>query len=112
MPRILILLLKRFRFNIVELKNIKVNNRVEFPDILNMNNYMFPNNINEQNTIYNLKAIIIHSGESEQGHYFSFIKDNVDNCSYKYNDEHVMKYDITKIKIEEFGNNDNNNFLS
>ena len=70
MPRILILLLKRFIFNIVELKNIKINNRVEFPDILEMNNYMIPNNSNKQNIIYNLKAIIIHNGESEQGHYF------------------------------------------
>ena len=110
MPRILILLLKRFIFNIVELKNIKINNRVEFPDILEMNNYMIPNNSNKQNIIYNLKAIIIYSGESEQGHYFSFIKDNVDNCWYKYNDEQVMKYDNTKVKIEAFGNNDNNNF--
>ena len=85
---------------------IKVNNRIEFPDILDMNNYMFPNNTNKQNTIYNLEAIIIHSGESDH----SFIKDNVDNYWYKYNDEHVMKYDITKVKIEAFGNNDNNNF--
>ena len=80
MPLTLILLLKRFKFNIVELKNVKVNNRAEFPDILEMINYKIHNNANKQNIIYNLKAIIIHTGEIEKGHYFSFIKDNVDNC--------------------------------
>ena len=70
---------------------------------------MIPNNDYKQKIIYNLKAIVIHGGKSEQGHYFSFIKDNVDNYWYKFNDEHVMKYDNNKVKIEAFGNNDNNN---
>ena len=94
----------------LKLKYVKLNNQVEFPDILEMNKYMIPNNASKQNIIYKLKAIIIHTGESDVGHYYSFIKDNVDNCWYKFNDEHVIKYDNTKVKIEAFGNNDNNSF--
>ena len=91
MPRILILLLKRFKFDILKLKYVKLNNRVEFPVILEMNKYVIQNNSNKQKIIYNLKAIIIHTGESEVGHYFSFTKDNVDNYWYKFNDENVIK---------------------
>ena len=48
----------------------------------------------------NFKPIFIHTGESEVGHYFSFIKDNVDNCYYKFNDENIIIYNNTKVKIE------------
>ena len=81
----------------LKLKYIKLNNKVKFPDIFEMNKYMISDNANKQNIIYKLKAIIIHTGESDVGHYYSFIKDNIDNCWYKFNDEHVIKYDNTKL---------------
>lgn len=57
MPKLLNIILRRFDFDYFTFQRIKVNDRVEFPHILNMNNYMqgysqIQNKLNEDNSAY------------------------------------------------------------
>ena len=105
LPNILILVLKRFEFNLETFTRYKVNDYCEFPDELDMKEFTqegqaiidlkkeiesgkitFEQLPEEQQKLlqrtipnyyyrYRLKGIIIHSGYLDGGHYYSFIQD-------------------------------------
>lgn len=57
MPKLLNIILRRFDFDYFTFQRIKVNDRVEFPHVLNMNNYMqgysnIQNKLNEDTAAY------------------------------------------------------------
>ena len=121
LPRILIFVLKRFEFDYNTMNRYKLNDHFEFPLELDMNKYTsdYINGINKNNNNkYLLRGCVIHSGNSESGHYYAIIK-NIDTKNedwFKYNDSVVTKYDIEDLKEEAFGdeiieeNNNQNNF--
>ena len=100
LPRMLMFVLKRFEFNFETMKKIKINDYYEFPLELDMNKYTdeYINNKNDkQNNKYNLKAVVVHQGFSEGGHYYAFIKDNLSQEWYQFNDTRVNKFDINEL---------------
>ena len=91
-PKILILSLQRIN-SYRQTKNECI---VDFPEILDINDYIdadFKMNIN---TIYNLFGIINHIGAVNFGHYYSFIKFYNKIDWYEFNDSDV-KYIGNKI---------------
>ena len=111
LPRMLMFVLKRFEFNFETMKKIKINDYYEFPLELDMNKYTdeYINNKNDkQNNKYNLKAVVVHQGFSEGGHYYAFIKDNLSQEWYQFNDTRVNTFDINELKDETFGGKDKN----
>ena len=46
-------------------------------------------------TNYRLKGVVIHTGTSEGGHYYSLIRDNKGDQSkwLKFNDQNVVSFD-------------------
>ena len=54
----------------------KLKNRFEFPEILDMREYVKDSLVNDCK--YELQAIVIHQGNAYSGHYYAFIKDNED----------------------------------
>lgn len=48
-------------------------------------------------TQYRLKGVVIHTGTSEGGHYYSLIKDNRKDRWLKFNDQNVMEFDPKEI---------------
>ena len=49
--------------------------------------YAYENQIKEtQNNIYKLISVIIHIGSTDEGHYYSLIKDRKTEIWYKFND--------------------------
>ena len=100
LPRMLILVLKRFKFDLETMQKIKVNDYCEFPHYLNMEPYTQeglarrdkekerqaagedPMEVEEPPKLkypkeyyeYKLRGIVVHSGTSEHGHYYSFIQ--------------------------------------
>jgi ubiquitin carboxyl-terminal hydrolase 9/24 len=133
LPRVLIVVLKRFEFDYETMAKIKVNDYCEFPQELNMEAYtqeylskkeakenqepdknlILEEEINKQNQKpdnyykYNLSGVIIHTGTSESGHYYSIIKDTNKNNDksqwYEFNDTQVKEYDISDLPNEAFG---------
>ena len=62
-------------------------------------------NQNENSNKYKLKAIAIHSGFADVGHYYTLIKINNKNNNswYEFNDSTVSKFDIKNLSKEAFG---------
>jgi len=53
---------------------------------------------------YKLVGVVIHSGEPNRGHYYSFIKVNVENDEwFRFDDDKVSPFDGEKLNIEAFG---------
>lgn len=60
--------------------------------------------LQEGDYVYELYAILIHSGGAHAGHYYAFIKDSADNQWYKFNDVMVHKISFLEI-VSTFGQN-------
>ena len=131
LPRMLVFVLKRFEFNYDTMQKIKINDYYEFPLELDLNKYTQDyidskdnkdnkdnkenenkenkdNNdkSNKQDNKYTLKSVVIHQGYSEGGHYYAFIKDNLSQEWYQFNDTRVNKFNLDDLGAEAFGGKD------
>ena len=50
-----------------------------------------------------LKGVVIHTGTSEGGHYYSLIRDNDNPRWLKFNDQNVVDFDEKEIGREGYG---------
>lgn len=106
LPKFLCIQLKRFDYDWESNRSLKFDDYFEFPRKLDVSPYMYesinkvrvstsiseePEDSNSQNTqpmdidttkkevMYDLVGIVVHSGQANAGHYYSFIKGNVFN---------------------------------
>lgn len=127
LPRILILVLKRFEFNYDTMSKTKLNDCCEFPHNLDMQKYTqeylqmvdkakkdgdedITTNVEEKSYPpdyykYSLVGTVVHMGTAESGHYFSLIKDEAKKW-YEFNDHAVREYDINDLQYDAFGGTD------
>ena len=67
----------------------KINRHIKFPNELQLSNFSSEKNEEQINCMYDLFAILIHSGNScNSGHYYCFVK-NSDKMWYCMNDSQV-----------------------
>ena len=108
LPPFLFIELKRFIYKF-GCEVIKLTNYCEFPFELNMSLYSEV----EQDSIYILKGIIVHTGSANSGHYYSFIYDRKridlpnEKRWLKFDDKKVSSLDIESIPEHSFGNKSN-----
>jgi ubiquitin C-terminal hydrolase len=82
LPPVLIFCLNRFAFDVESSRNIKLNHYVSFPDDLDMSEYLKNNDFEQQkppSDLYKLVGVVIHRGDPNRGHYYSFIKTDIDS---------------------------------
>ncbi|EFC38903.1 predicted protein [Naegleria gruberi] len=120
LPNVLILHLKRFDFDFSLMVNRKINDRVEFPHLLNMEPYTVEGMERKENRgiydippphrpddyyQYKLVGVLVHSGSADSGHYYSFIMDrkNEEEKWYEFNDEEINPFDLNRMEMECFG---------
>jgi len=60
------------------------------------------NNDNNDMNKFILKSVVVHMGNSEQGHYYAFIRKEGDKW-YQFNDTEVTPFDVSLLKEETFG---------
>ena len=103
-PRMLIFVLKRFEFDYDTLKKVKINDYYEFPQILDMSKYVMEekSNGNNDKNEFLLKSVIVHMGNTEQGHYYAFVRKEEDKW-YQFNDTEVTPFDVNLLEEETFG---------
>jgi ubiquitin C-terminal hydrolase len=107
LPDVLTFHLKRFDIDYTTFSRVKLNNEVIFPQTLDMNRHlksssdMKVSDIDSKHNIYNLYAILMHSGGATGGHYFAYIK-NGDGW-YEFNDSTVSKIDEKEIQDKAYG---------
>ncbi len=110
-PRVLMFQLKRFEYNPHKDSMEKINEMFEFPDKLNLNDYISKNSINKEKDDnikifeYLLYSVVVHKGSIDRGHYYAFIKPDIENQWYQFNDEIVRKADIYEVFSNNYGGN-------
>ena len=92
MPNVLICHLKRFEYDFETWRQVKVNTRFLFPEILDLRKYAFQKHASEEakedeklaklleikddDYVYRLVGVNIHRGSAQHGHYWSLINTN------------------------------------
>lgn len=111
-PDNLIFHLKRFDYDLMSGNRNKVNNRFEFPSEIDMAEYLVDNLANPQGSVksdvFELVGVLVHTGTSESGHYYSYIKerptaDPAVNTWVEFNDMEVTPFDPYSIDDQCFG---------
>ncbi len=123
LPRVLTLVLKRFEYDYDTMLKNKINDYCEFPLELNMEKYTQEflmkkyneklsdeegNDSNNNNQklnneyLYDLSGVIIHTGTTERGHYYSFAKKE-NNQWLEFNDTNVSPFNLEDLEDEAFG---------
>ena len=52
---------------------------------------------------YSLSGVLVHAGVAQGGHYYSFVKDRESGSWFKFDDEDVTPFDVSKGEDEWFG---------
>lgn len=129
-PDHLIFVLKRFQFDLLQMKKIKVNDYYAFPSQLNLENYSDAKFIRENSALlqerdqtsnitrtqpqfqdgyydFVLSGIVIHRGSSDFGHYYSYVTNRKAPHNkpawYAFDDKNVEELDPRTIYDEAFG---------
>ena len=114
LPQILCFNTMRYTFNMVTMHREKVNTHFSFPLELNMSSYMEPNlapcerrsvsTSEEEECLYDLVGVTVHTGTAEGGHYYSFIRDRDNQQWFLFNDSEVKPFDAaSQLASECFG---------
>lgn len=113
LPNILIIHLQRIAFNYETFEMEKVNSKVEFEQNISLKEFCIKDKeeeaIDEEDYKYKLMGIIIHSGNAQGGHYFSFIDSRLDKNKqtwFKFNDSEVTEEYLLNLKNVAFGDSD------
>jgi serine/threonine protein kinase len=110
LPSILLIQLKRFDFS--KDQGIKINSHLEYPDILDLKL-----DENDIDSIFLLYCVIVHRGNANSGHYFSYIKFYHDKKDYwlKFDDDKVSEATTEQVfnanygEFNSFANQNNEN---
>ncbi|KAI0472166.1 hypothetical protein GGR56DRAFT_678006 [Xylariaceae sp. FL0804] len=102
-PEVLHLHLKRFEYDIQRDTMMKINDRFEFPENLDLEPYLEKDADRSEPWIYKLHGVLVHSGDLNAGHYYAFLKPNKDGWFYKFDDDKVTKATRRETLEENFG---------
>ncbi|KAL0488608.1 hypothetical protein AKO1_015690 [Acrasis kona] len=107
LPYLLMLHLKRFDYDPETWNRIKLGNKVSFPFELDLSKYVDTTQDDDQHPYkYELFSVLIHSGNSNGGHYYVYIKRFDDGKWYNLNDQNVTE--ITQDEVKQmYGGDDN-----
>ncbi|KAF2729962.1 ubiquitin C-terminal hydrolase-like protein [Polyplosphaeria fusca] len=111
-PDNLIFHLKRFDFDLVDMRRAKINDLFEFPtqidvSLYNVDHLSDPTKPREED-LFELVGVLVHTGNSENGHYYSYIRERPCPSGsmtswVEFNDRDVDRFDHQSIPFQAFG---------
>lgn len=111
-PDNLIFHLKRFDFDLVELRRAKINDQFEFPSLIDVSQFKIdhlsdPSKPCEED-IFELVGVLVHQGTSENGHYYSYIRERPSSLGniqpwVEFNDRDVDAFDPSSLGYHAYG---------
>ncbi|CAK7224311.1 ubiquitin-specific protease ubp15 [Sporothrix curviconia] len=102
-PDVLHLQLKRFLYDYYKDMPTKVNDRHEFPEVIDLAPYLSEDADRSESWLYQLHGVLVHSGDLDAGHYYAFLKPEKDGWFYRYDDEKVTKATKREVMEENYG---------
>lgn len=111
-PDDLIFHLKRFDYDVATGMRSKINERFDFPEVIDMAAYKVEHLMNPaapaKSDHFKLVGILVHSGTAESGHYYSYIRERPvnqaqSNVWLEFNDSDVTRFDPLNIPDQCFG---------
>ena len=102
-PPVLHLQLRRFEYDFDYDRNVKINDRFEFPKEINLEPFLAKEVDRSKSYIYDLYGVLVHSGGVSYGHYYAFLRTSTDPQWYEFNDSTVSKVDEKKAIEDNFG---------
>ena len=106
LPNILQLHLKRFNYDWQSGVMSKLNNRFTFPDVLDLSSICHPKDDggNPDDCVYDLQSIVIHMGEYGVGHYYAYVRPDVQSeLWYRFNDQIVEEVKYEEVIEDAYG---------
>lgn len=105
LPRTLIFNLKRFEYNMQTFQRYKLNDFFEFPMNVDLKKWCKFDGEDDQNqeTNYELKGVLIHSGSAQAGHYYSYIKKGDEWLEFNDTNVRTFSPEIQNLHKEWFG---------
>lgn len=109
-PPVLHLQLKRFEYDFMVDDLVKIDDRYEFPDRINLAPYLdeeLPAEVRGENWHYKLHGVLVHQGSISNGHYYAMIKPEAHSDTWlRFDDDKVWRVTPTQVFEENFGANE------
>jgi ubiquitin carboxyl-terminal hydrolase 7 len=102
-PPVLQLHLRRFEYSFDYDRNMKLNDRFEFPASIDLEPYLAPSADRSKSLVYDLHAVLVHSGDVSFGHYYAFIRTSAGPQWFEFNDTRVTKVTPDEAIAANFG---------
>ncbi|KAI5451946.1 ubiquitin-specific protease ubp15 [Naganishia albida] len=111
-PPVLHLQLRRFEYDMERDQMCKINDRHEFPFEIDLKDFLDPESEEVKNPqIYDLQAVLVHSGDLNGGHYFALIKPEKEGRWFKYDDDRVTPVTDKEVLEDNYGGDMSNGLL-
>ncbi|SMN20418.1 similar to Saccharomyces cerevisiae YMR304W UBP15 Ubiquitin-specific protease involved in protein deubiquitination [Maudiozyma saulgeensis] len=105
LPPVLHLQLKRFEYDFNYDQLIKINDRYEFPESIDLSKFLDKDSKQKEPVTYNLHGVLVHAGDISTGHYYTMIKPGTDDKWFRFDDERVWRVTKSQVFEENFGLN-------
>ncbi|CAO3702673.1 unnamed protein product [Rhizopus stolonifer] len=102
-PPVLQLQLKRFEYDMLRDTMLKINDRHEFPSTIDLTSYLSENADMSISHIYALHGVLVHTGDSNGGHYFSFVRPTTEEKWFKFDDDRVTPATLKEVLEDNYG---------
>lgn len=102
-PPVLHLQLKRFEYDFNYDQLIKINDRYEFPESIDLSPYLDADAPKDTPAEFVLHGVLVHSGDISTGHYYTMIQPDANGLWYRFDDDRVIKATKTQVFEENFG---------
>ena len=110
LPPILQFHLKRFNYDWQTDTTTKLNNRFSFPKSIDLAPVCIDVKEKDPLSEYELQAVVIHMGEYGVGHYYAYVRPDIEsNKWYRFNDDQVDEVSYKDVTMDAFGGQRNSN---